>query len=115
MKSPMIPAPTIPVVPSSTRSVTARMPWAAAAALLLTGCATEPTTTLGDGSSVRELVAQQTHDTSASARHGTTTPQGSDPDVVNAAVEGVRAPPARGMAPSSRASMLDVIGGSGSR
>jgi hypothetical protein len=88
---------------------------AAATALWVTGCATAPEATLADGASVRALIEQQTHDPAATARHGTTTPQGTDPDVVNAAVQGVRAPAARGAGSTSRPSMLDLISGSGSR
>ena len=108
--------------PETTPEKTTRIPInrvsmtvAAATAMLVTGCASAPETTLADGASVRELIEQQTHDPSATARHGTTTPQGTDPDVVNAAVQGVRAPAARGAATSSRPSMLDLINGSGSR
>jgi hypothetical protein len=83
--------------------------------LLLTGCTNAPQATLADGASVRALIEQQTHDPSATTRNGTTTPQGSDPDVVNAAVQGVRAPAARPAGASSRPSMLDIISGNGSR
>ena len=112
------PLPSVPT-PSAAPTAAARriglLLGAAATGLLLGGCAAAPEATLADGSSVRALIEQQTHDPSATARHGTTTPQGSDPDVVNAAVQGVRAPAARGMGSASRPSMLDLIGGSGSR
>jgi hypothetical protein len=93
----------------------AMMTLAATVALLIAGCASAPETMLADGSSVRALIEQQTHDPGATARNGTTAPQGSDPEVVDAAVQGVRAPAARGMGVPSRPSMLDLISGSGSR
>lgn len=58
--------------------------------LVLAGCVNEPVSTLADGSSVHELITQQTNDPDASARNGTAAPVGTDPDVANAAVLGVR-------------------------
>lgn len=63
--------------------------------LVLAGCVSEPASTLADGSSVRELITQQTNDPEASARNGTAAPVGTDPDIANAAVVGVRKASAR--------------------
>lgn len=83
---------------------------------LLGGCAAAPEETLADGSALRELIAQQTHDPGASARHGTTAPEGTDPDVANAAVQAVRSNSGRETpGAGTRGSMLDIITGSRSR
>lgn len=81
----------------------------------LGGCATAPDEPLADGSALRELIVQQTHDPEASARNGTTAPVGTDPDVANAAVQAVRGNSGRGTAGAPRASVLDTVSGSRSR
>ena len=88
--------------------------FASIAGLLLAGCASAPQADLADGASVRALIEQQTHDPGASARNGTATPQGTDPDVANGAVEAVRAPAPRATGGMPRGTLMDLLG-SGSR
>lgn len=82
---------------------------------LLGGCATAPGDSLADGSALRDLIVQQTHDPEASARNGTTAPVGTDPDVANAAVQAVRSNSGRASAGAPRSSAIDIVTGSRSR
>jgi len=82
---------------------------------LLGGCTTAPVETLADGSALRELIVQQTHDPGASARNGTTPPTGTDPDVANASVQAVRAKSGRESSGTTRSNVLDALSGSRSR
>lgn len=57
----------------------------------LVACSTSgPVQELANGDAVRELRAQQTFDPQASARNGTTTPLGTDPDVADTAIKNMR-------------------------
>jgi hypothetical protein len=68
---------------------------------------------LADGESLRTLIVSQTDDKSASTRYGTVTPQGTDPEVANTAVRGLRS---RGGGTSSKPSLFDVLlGGTASK
>lgn len=58
--------------------------------LPLAACA--PVTPLATGEAARAWMREQTLDPQASDRHGEQAPQGTDPDVVNAAVKQLRAP-----------------------
>jgi hypothetical protein len=85
---------------------------AAVATQLLTACVAVDST-MADGRSVRALVTAQTHDPNASDRHGTMTPEGTDPEVAAAAVEAVRA---RGRDSSAKPGLFDMLlGGRGSK
>lgn len=90
-------------------------PFVLVSALSLGGCATAPDRTLADGSALRALIVQQTHDPDASARNGTTAPVGTDPDLANAAVQAVRSGSGREPAGAPRSSVLDIVTGSRSR
>lgn len=85
---------------------------AALVLLTLGGCAAAPSDTLADGSATREMIAQQTHDPEASARNGTAAPQGTDPEVANAAVQAVRANSGRSTTGAPRSGALDAAIGS---
>jgi len=77
----------------------------AVATQLLTACAAVDST-MADGRSVRALVTAQTHDANATDRHGTMTPEGTDPEVAAAAVEAVRA---RGRDSSGKPGLFDML------
>ena len=66
------------------------LPFAFCACALLTACA--PVTPLATGESVRAWVREQTFDPTASERHGDQAPQGTDPEIANAAVDQLRKP-----------------------
>ncbi len=101
--------------PASAASAAKTLAAAVLALALLGGCAAAPEETLGDGSALRELIAQQTHDPDASTRNGTAAPVGTDPDVANAAVQAVRTGAGRAPAAAARPGMLDALSGSRSR
>jgi hypothetical protein len=63
---------------------------------------------LADGSSLRTIVVAQTDDPFASGRHGTATPQGTDPEVAASAVKTLRERGAAGGA-TSRPGLFDVL------
>jgi hypothetical protein len=58
--------------------------------LSLAACA--PVTPLATGEAARTWMREQTLDPQASTRHGEQAPQGTDPDVANAAVKQLRTP-----------------------
>jgi len=101
-----------PALPSTSVLITAS---ASLTLSLLGGCTTAPVETLADGSALRELIVQQTHDPGASARNGTTPPAGTDPDVANASVQAVRAKSGRESSGTTRSNVLDALSGSRSR
>ena len=77
---------------------------------MLGGCATtEPS--VADGQSLKTILAAQVNDTEATARHGTTAPRGTDAEVANATVNGVRSRSREGAA---RPGLMDLLlGGMG--
>ena len=79
-------------------------------AIMLGGCATtEPS--VADGQSLKTILAAQVNDADATARHGTTAPRGTDSEVANATVNGVRSRSREG---SSRPGLIDLLlGGMG--
>lgn len=82
-----------------------------AAVMLLTsalGACVTSADKLADGTSVKSVVLAQTDDPAATARNGTTTPQGTDPEVAAGAVKGVRE---RGGGSSSKPGLLEALFG----
>lgn len=61
---------------------------------------------LADGGSLRAIVIAQTDDPFASTRHGTMTPQGTDPEVAASAVKSLRE---RGTGAVSRPGLFDIL------
>lgn len=83
---------------------------ASVATMLLGGCATVDSS-LANGQNLRAIMTAQIDDESASARHGTTAPQGTDPEVAAAAVKSLRE---RGSGGTPRAGLFDILlGGKG--
>ena len=72
---------------------------------MLAGCVAVDSS-VANGRSVRALVVAQTHDANATDRHGTVTPEGTDPEVAAAAVEAVRA---RGRDTSAKPGLFDIL------
>lgn len=72
------------------------------------GACTTPDQRLADGTSVRAVVVAQTDDAAASVRNGTTTPQGTDPEVAAGAVKGLRE---RGGGSGSKPGLLEALFG----
>lgn len=75
------------------------------AASALGACAST-TETLADGSSLRNIVIAQTDDPFASTRHGTSAPQGTDPEVAASAVKALRE---RSTGAASRPGLFDFL------
>jgi hypothetical protein len=85
---------------------------AAATPWLLAGCATLDHD-LGNGKRLQAILAAQTNDAQASERHGSSAPQGTDPEVAASAVRNLRERGADGAKPSG---LFDVLlGGAGSK
>lgn len=59
------------------------------AIVMLGGCATTESS-VADGQSLKTILAAQVNDAQATARHGTTAPQGTDAEVLNAIVNKMR-------------------------
>ncbi|MEN9836771.1 MAG: hypothetical protein RLZ79_439 [Pseudomonadota bacterium] len=79
-------------------------------AAMLTGCTTTETS-VADGQSVKTIMAAQVNDAEATARHGTTAPRGTDPEVSNTTVNSVRSRSREG---ASRPGLFDLLlGGMG--
>jgi hypothetical protein len=79
-------------------------------AAMLTGCTTTETS-VADGQSVKTIIAAQVNDAEATARHGTTAPRGTDPEVSNTTVNSVRSRSREG---ASRPGLFDLLlGGMG--
>ena len=79
-------------------------------AAMLTGCTTTETS-VADGQSVKTIMAAQVNDAEATARHGTTAPRGTDPEVSNTTVNSVRSRSREG---TSRPGLFDLLlGGMG--
>lgn len=79
-------------------------------AAMLTGCTTTQTS-VADGQSVKTIMAAQVNDAEATARHGTTAPRGTDPEVSNTTVNSVRSRSREG---ASRPGLFDLLlGGMG--
>jgi hypothetical protein len=77
---------------------------------MLTGCTTTETS-VADGQSVKTIMAAQVNDAEATARHGTTAPRGTDPEVSNTTVNSVRSRSREG---ASRPGLFDLLlGGMG--
>lgn len=79
-------------------------------AAMLAGCTTTETS-VADGQSVKTIMAAQVNDAEATARHGTTAPRGTDPEVSNTTVNSVRSRSREG---ASRPGLFDLLlGGMG--
>jgi hypothetical protein len=83
--------------------------------LVLAGCVGEPASKLADGSSVRAMIAQQTNDPEATERNGTAAPVGTDPEIANAAVVGVRKASTRSTNTTSSPDITSITQAIGSR
>ncbi|MFZ9873311.1 MAG: hypothetical protein ACO3FH_10250 [Steroidobacteraceae bacterium] len=79
--------------------------------IVTTGCATTDRA-LADGRNVRAVMAAQIDDTSASERHGTATPQGTDAEISASSVEALRQRGAQGASkPGLFESLLGILAG----
>ena len=79
--------------------------------VMLCACAEVPVAQLSDGSSVRQLILQQTSDPQASARNGTAIPVGTDPDMALGAVQRVRTGASRDATTTPRTSATELVSG----